>query len=135
MTCHAALDLVRSRGRHAAMIPYFHQCGYRSWYGNGINTARCLHLAEKVLALYMLEAKRGLRSRIRFDESREHERALLVVADDQARMRVRGDAANGIGTGRHSPLASNELERNLHNNPLGVLSASFYDRTAQTCQG
>jgi len=117
------------------MIPYLYQCGYRSWYGNGINTARCLNLAEKVLVLYMLEAKRGRLSGSRFEKSRGHEHALIVVADDQARMRVRGDAANAIGTGRHSPVASSELERNIHNNALGVLSASFYDQTAQTCQG
>ena len=84
----------------------------------------------------MLEAKRRLLSGSRFDKSREHEHAVIVVTDDQARMGVnRRDAANAIGTGRHSRLANNELERNLHNNALGVLSVRFYDQTAQTCQG
>src|ERR1700674_645527 len=74
--------LVRARGRHAAMIPCLHRCGYRSWHGNGISSAQCLNLAEKVLALYMLEAKRRLLSGSRFDKSREHEHAVIVVADD-----------------------------------------------------
>ena len=43
--------LVRARGRYAAMIPYLHQCGYRSGHGNGINAARGFNLAEKVLVL------------------------------------------------------------------------------------
>src|ERR1700723_1990053 len=127
--------LVRARGGHAAMTLCLHQCGYRSWHGNGISAARCINLAEKVLVLYMVEAKRGLLSGIRFDKRRGHDYAVIVVADDQARMRVRGEAANAIGTGRHSLLASNELERNLHNNALLVLSACFYDQTAQTCKG
>ncbi len=51
-----ALDLVRARGRHGAVILHLGHPGHRSWYPDSINACQCLNRAEKIPVPYMLEA-------------------------------------------------------------------------------
>jgi hypothetical protein len=80
MAPQATVDLISARGGQGTLILHLSYPDHRARYPEGIDAVLCFNLAEKVLASYMLKAKRWLPTGRFIKDQRQHIRFLFVIA-------------------------------------------------------